>query len=143
MKKCVELQVGTKLRTGHLLSRATIGDVQWHGIAIDILLGSVVVGLALAVAGTVVTYWSAGRRASGPEVSALTEATAERYLPSGIGSWELARGKLRMDPVYVQVLLDGRLPASGTLLDLGCGQGLMLALWVARRLASLPSAAAL
>src|SRR6185295_18214999 len=43
----LELQVGTKLRTGHLLSRATIGDVQWHGIAIDILLGSVVVGLAL------------------------------------------------------------------------------------------------
>ena len=38
-----------------------------------------------------------------------------------------------MDPVYLQVLRDGRLPSSGVLMDLGCGQGLMLALLATAR----------
>jgi hypothetical protein len=39
-----------------------------------------------------------------------------------------ARAKLRRDPVYLAVLRGGWLPDRGTLLDLGCGRGLLLAL---------------
>jgi uncharacterized protein (DUF2062 family)/trans-aconitate methyltransferase len=128
----LEIQVGTWLRTGQFLSASTIGDVRLRGLAVDILLGSLVVGAILGVAGFLVTYWGSGRRTR-PEETALVEAAAERYLARGVLAWEMARNKLRLDPVYLQVLKDGRLPERGLLLDLGCGPGLMLALIVAAR----------
>jgi uncharacterized protein (DUF2062 family)/trans-aconitate methyltransferase len=124
----LEIQVGSWLRTGHVLTAARLHEVRLQGLAIDILLGSVVVGLGLAVAGTLLTYWGSGARRGSPEEARLVAAAAERYLSAGIGAWEFARSKLRFDPVYLQVLRDGRLPARGRLMDLGCGQGLMLAL---------------
>lgn len=39
-----------------------------------------------------------------------------------------ARSKLRFDPVYLALLRHGLLPHEGTLLDLGCGQGVLLSL---------------
>ena len=49
-----------------------------------------------------------------------------------ITAWEFARGKLRHDPVYRATLaeLDA---ATGTLVDVGCGQGLTLAVLVEAR----------
>ncbi len=129
----LEIQVGTWLRTGHLLSAARIDQVRLQGLAIDLLLGSAVVGLVLGVAGTLLTYWSTGGPRSEPEVAALLDAAAERYLTAGCTAWEFARSKLRLDPVYLQVLKDGRLPSTGILMDLGCGQGFMLALIAAAR----------
>jgi SAM-dependent methyltransferase len=52
----------------------------------------------------------------------------ERYRPAGRIAYHFARGKLRGDPVYRAVLEGGLLPRAGTLLDLGCGGGLFLAL---------------
>jgi SAM-dependent methyltransferase len=127
-----EVQTGTWLRTGRFLTAARLDEVRLQGLAIDILIGSVVIGLTLAVAGTLLTYWGAGGR-SDPERTALVDAAAERYLTAGCAAWEFARSKLRMDPVYLDVLLGGRLPRSGVLYDLGCGQGLMLALIAAAR----------
>jgi SAM-dependent methyltransferase len=124
----LEIQVGSWLRTGHVLTVARLHEVRLQGLAIDILLGSVVVGLSLAAAGTALTYWGSGARRGSPEETRLVVAAAERYLSVGIGAWEFARSKLRFDPVYLQVLRDGRLPQRGRLMDLGCGQGLMLAL---------------
>ena len=124
----LEIQVGTWLRSGQFLSAARLDEVRLQGLAIDILLGSAVVGSVLAVAGTLLTYWGSGARRGEPQETALVAAAAERYLAAGITAWEFARGKLRGDPVYLQVLRDGRLPPHGTLIDLGCGQGLMLAL---------------
>jgi uncharacterized protein (DUF2062 family) len=124
----LEIQVGTWLRTGHFLSVATLHEVRLLGLAVDVLIGSVVVGAVFFVLGFLLTYWATGGRGSDPEEAELVAATADRYLPLGITAWEFARAKLRMDPVYLQVLRDGRLPARGVLLDLGCGQGLMLAL---------------
>ena len=124
----LEIQIGSWLRTGHVLNAARLQEVRLQGLAIDILLGSVVVGLTLAVAGTLLTYSGSGARRGPPEEARLVAAAAERYLPAGIGAWEFARSKMRFDPVYLQVLRDGRLPARGRLMDLGCGQGLMLSL---------------
>ncbi len=58
----------------------------------------------------------------------IAQAAARRYRPHGITAWQFARGKLRGDPVYRAVLAGPWLSRGGTLIDLGCGQGLMLAL---------------
>ena len=59
--------------------------------------------------------------------AAVTAACA-RYRSSGRVAYHFARGKLRGDPVYRAVLETGLVPNGGTLLDLGCGGGLLLTL---------------
>jgi uncharacterized protein (DUF2062 family)/trans-aconitate methyltransferase len=127
-----EFAVGAWLRTGHI-STSDLQALRWHGIALDLLVGSVVIGVVLATIGGVLTYWTVASGAADRETTALVDATAERYLPSGIGAWELARGKMRMDPVYLRIVRNGRLPSSGRVLDLGCGPGYLLALLATAR----------
>ena len=68
-----------------------------------------------------------------PMFADLVRRTSDRYLGGSVTAWEFARGKLRMDPVYRAMLSPDLLPPGGTLLDIGCGQGLMLALLVEAR----------
>ena len=63
-----------------------------------------------------------------PWFVALVRRAADRYVSTSITAWEFARGKLRGDPLYRTVLTECTLPSGGTLVDVGCGQGLMLAL---------------
>lgn len=63
--------------------------------------------------------------------SVLLDAAASLYQDRS--ARQFARNKLRFDPVFIFLLRGGRLPGSGTLLDLGCGQGLLLALLLASR----------
>jgi uncharacterized protein (DUF2062 family)/SAM-dependent methyltransferase len=123
-----EIQIGSWLRTGHVYSTATLAEVQLRGLALDVLIGSVVVGLTLSVTGAIVTYALMSGRGRDPHAVRLVNAAAERYLTIGLSTWEFAHSKLEMDDVYLGVLRDGVLPASGVLYDLGCGQGLMLTL---------------
>ncbi|MGH8632458.1 MAG: class I SAM-dependent methyltransferase [Burkholderiales bacterium] len=58
----------------------------------------------------------------------LIEATAARYLPAGRYAYHYARGKLQRDPVYFSLLEHGLIPDQARVLDLGCGQGILLAL---------------
>jgi SAM-dependent methyltransferase len=60
--------------------------------------------------------------------STLARRAAQRYAAAGRTEMHFAHGKMTMDPVYEAALRDGVLPARGTFLDIGCGQGLMLAL---------------
>jgi SAM-dependent methyltransferase len=55
------------------------------------------------------------------------EAAAGRYAGSGRFHQGFVRGKLRGDPVYGTLVHGGFLPESGTLVDLGCGRGILLA----------------
>lgn len=64
---------------------------------------------------------------------ALLDAAARPYFGSNAPAGRFARNKLRFDPVFFTLLQRGCLPDRGTLLDLGCGQGLLLALLVAAR----------
>jgi hypothetical protein len=75
----------------------------------------------------------ARRRSLDPTVRRLVDEAATRYLGVSRTTSEFARGKLRRDPVYVAVLERNILPNKGTIVDCGCGPGLMLALIASAR----------
>lgn len=135
-----ELQIGSWLRRGEFHA-ATIGAIRKAGIGTittDLVLGSLVLGAALAV----LAAWATHRAVRGDRQDRwfvdLVRRAADRYAGVGITAWEFARGKLRHDPVYRAAVAHGLLGTgtagpggavtSGTLVDVGCGQGLMLAL---------------
>jgi SAM-dependent methyltransferase len=63
-----------------------------------------------------------------PEARRLFEAATQPYRRAGRFAWHFARGKLRHDPAFFSLLRRGLLPDHGILLDLGCGQAVLLSL---------------
>jgi uncharacterized protein (DUF2062 family)/2-polyprenyl-3-methyl-5-hydroxy-6-metoxy-1,4-benzoquinol methylase len=140
-----ELQAGSYLRRGRFQA-LTVDAVRAAGVTtlgLDLLLGSVVVGAALAALAAWGTYATLGRRRDDPHFVELVRRAADRYVGMSITAWEFARGKLRNDPVYRAAIAEGLLAAppldsqaagsappqhDSALTDVGCGQGLMLAL---------------
>lgn len=138
----LEIQTGAWVRRGRV-HPATIETMQTVSVATmgaDLLVGSLVVGVAIGGVMGGVTYLMARRHDPDSAFADLVRRAADRYVSSGIVAWEFARGKLRGDPVYRAIactgLLDppqapgGRPPGGGTLLDVGCGMGLTLALLI-------------
>jgi SAM-dependent methyltransferase len=68
-----------------------------------------------------------------PSAKRLLERATLPYKPCGRFAWHFARGKLRHDPYFLGMIESGLLPRDGRLLDVGCGQGLLLALVCAAR----------
>lgn len=130
-----EIQVGRWLRGGGPLPvrPAELRRLDPWQFGVDLLVGSLVVGVALALPLALFTWRAAQARRRTPAIHDLIEETARRYLESGMFHWEFARGKLRRDPVYLQLLKQGLLPDEGRLLDLGCGRGILLSLLVTAR----------
>ena len=62
-------------------------------------------------------------------VAELIDTASEPYRASGRFAYYWARNKLRQDPVFTQILARGLLANRASILDLGCGQGL-LAAWL-------------
>ncbi|MBP2302033.1 class I SAM-dependent methyltransferase [Azospirillum picis] len=58
----------------------------------------------------------------------LVETAALPYRHCGRYAWHFAKGKLKGDPVFRHLLRRPLLPGAGRLLDLGCGQGVLMAL---------------
>src|SRR4051812_10288822 len=132
-----ELQVGAWTRREAVLdlTLATVRQIPPWTFAVDLLVGSAVVGSILGLATAVATYATGGMRRGSDPLAALWQRASDPYLESGITAWEFARGKLRGDPVYCTLLTGAGLASGGTLVDLGCGQGLALSvLSVAREL---------
>ena len=59
---------------------------------------------------------------------ALLDRAAAPYRRAGLHPWLFARGKLKGDPVFAELLRLGLIPSRAQVLDLGCGQGLLAAL---------------
>lgn len=109
-------------------------------------LGSVLLGLALALVGGVVTWASTTRRrrreraerAADPYLQAV-QSVARRYLPLGRFAHGYVRSKLVSDPVYRALV--PRIPAAARVLDVGAGRGqlalLLAALGPARAVSGL------
>jgi uncharacterized protein (DUF2062 family) len=126
-----ELEAGAWLRRGsfHALSVETVRTIDPWSFGADLIVGSVAIGGGLGVLLGVATYALA--RSAGDEWFAeVVRRASDRYIATSVTAWEFARGKLRGDPLYRTVLVDGSLPSGGTLVDVGCGQGLMLAILV-------------
>lgn len=124
-----EVQTGAVVRRGHMLELSwdMLGRDRIWSFGTDLVVGSVVIGVLVGAVGAFVTY-AARRPAWDPFLQMLVRRAADRYLDSGITAWEFARGKLSGDPVYARLLGSEVPAATGTLLDVGCGQGLSLAL---------------
>lgn len=58
----------------------------------------------------------------------LIDAAASLYQAVGPFPFHFARGKLRHDPVFLTLVKSGLIKNGMTVLDLGCGQGLLFAL---------------
>ena len=130
-----ELEIGRRLR-GESYLRIHLHDLRelgWRQAGIDLTLGTVVIGGLVAALLGAFTLWTARKRQLNPEIAALLEEAARRYLDTGLLHWEFVRGKLRHDPLYFNLLRQGFLPAEGLLLDLGCGRGIAFALILAGR----------
>ena len=126
-----EVQAGAWLRRGSF-HPLTLQEIKTTGVAelgMDLLVGSVFVGGVLASLAAAGTY--AAVRSSGLDrhFAELVRRAADRYAGASITAWEFARGKLRGDPIYRATLSADVLHArAGCSLDVGCGQGLTLAL---------------
>jgi uncharacterized protein (DUF2062 family)/SAM-dependent methyltransferase len=130
-----EVQIGRGLRTGspYAFSLDVFRTFNVWYFGVDLVVGSLVVGAVLGIATASVTYTLVRRYGTDPAVARLFGAAADRYVESGAFAWESTNGKLRLDPVYREVLRRGMLPDGGTLYDLGCGRRLMLALLASAR----------
>ncbi len=125
-----ELQTGALARRGqlHALTLDAARTIDPWSFGADLLVGSAIVGGVLALLTGSATYLLARAGTDAPWFAELVRRASDRYVSSSITAWEFARGKLRGDPVYRVVLEKCSLPPGGTLVDVGCGQGLMLAL---------------
>jgi SAM-dependent methyltransferase len=130
-----ELQIGSWVRRGHAypISFDAIGSLNYWLAAQDLVIGSLILGTLLGGFFGFLTFLTLGRSMRDPVFNALVKVASDRYLVSGITAWEFARAKLRNDPVYRQVVTGGLIAPDSRVMDVGCGQGLLLALVAAAR----------
>ena len=67
------------------------------------------------------------------EYRALVAAAARLYVAAGRHPYYFARGKLGHDPVFPELLSRGIVREDARILDLGCGQGVLGALFLSAR----------
>jgi SAM-dependent methyltransferase len=127
----VEAQVGAWIRRDeiHHFTIESLRSTSLSTVGLDLAVGSLVVGAVLGTGAALLTQLSSrANRGSNPAFEAVAREAAGRYLNFSITAWEVARAKLGADPVYRAALLGGLLPAGASVLDVGCGRGLMLSL---------------
>ncbi len=126
-----EVQVGALVRTGrlHPIALTELRRLSLWDFGLELVVGSLVVGAVVAAVGGTAVWFVLRRGAHrDPFVRQLIEDAARPYLRSGFQHWEFVRSKLRWDPVFLHLVRSGGLPDRGTLVDLGCGRGVLLSL---------------
>lgn len=135
----LEIGIGSWILEGDWpeLSLAEIANVRLMDLAVQLAIGSVVLGFVLgAILGLIALLIGLRWKRHTFEDTLANEAS-KRYTRTTILSWEAARARFRRDPIYRRLLACGTLRSGGRILDLGCGRGLLL-VWMlaAERLAS-------
>jgi SAM-dependent methyltransferase len=126
-----EVQTGAWIRRGsvHALTAETLQTTGLRVFLGDLVIGSLIVGGALACLAAWATFAVVRSNPIDRPFVDLVRRASDRYVGTSITAWEFARGKLRHDPIYRAAIRERLLPAAGgTLVDVGCGQGLTLAL---------------
>ncbi len=125
-----EVQLGAWLRRGvwQTLTSETATRTGLTVLGLDAITGSLVIGGVIGTGMAAATYAMSRGSADDEAFLSLVRKTSDRYIAASVTGWEFARGKLRSDPIYRATVCDMRLPSGGTLVDIGCGQGLTLAL---------------
>jgi uncharacterized protein (DUF2062 family) len=125
-----ELQMGAWVRRGafHPLTLDAAKTTTLSVFGIDILIGSLILGGTLGAILAGLTYALMRGNAADAWFLDLVREASDRYMTASIAAWEFARGKLRGDPIYRATVSGALLPSGGTLIDIGCGGGLSLAL---------------
>lgn len=131
----IEFAVGRWLLAGRLptLSFQEVSGLGLKELGLSLLLGSVVVGLILGALLGVMALWIGLRKKEPSFKKKLIDTVSRRYVNTGIFNWEFVRAKLSYDGVYELILRRGLLPRQGTIVDLGCGRGLLFSLLAAAR----------
>ena len=126
----IEIQAGAWLRRGsfHPLDPRAIMATPPSVFGLDLLAGALFVGAVLGSLLTAATYGALRGSDRTGAFAELVRRASDRYLDTSVLAWEFARSKLHHDPVYRAALRLDVIGTGGTLVDIGCGQGLMLAL---------------
>ena len=128
-----------ELELGHFVLHGTMmpltlqaaREASLWGLGADLALGALLLSAAAGLLLGLLTFaWLHATRLP-PRVGALIESAARPYVRAGMRHWEFVRGKLRWDPVFLALLKGGVIPSGGTLLDVGCGRGILLSLLAA------------
>ncbi len=122
-----EVQLGHRVLHGGWLA-VTLADVETLGalgIFTDLLIGSVVLGVALGgVLG--VASWLIARAGGHHETyHEIVDAVVVRFVNVSIRDAEAARARLLGDPIYPFLIDEDVLGTGARVLDLGCGRGLI------------------
>jgi uncharacterized protein (DUF2062 family)/SAM-dependent methyltransferase len=125
-----ELQVGAWIRRQdfHDLTLQAVRSTSPWVFGADVVVGSLVTGILLGTGIGLTTWLTTHSDSRDPVFGAVMRRASDRYVSTSITAWEFARGKMRGDPLYRTVLMAHVLPSGGVLVDVGCGQGLVLAL---------------
>jgi len=125
-----EIQMGAWFRRGsfHALTLSAMTTTSPAVFGVDLLIGTPFVGGVLAALAAAATYATLREPGADRHFIELVRGAADRYVGTSITAWEFARNKLQHDPVYRATLGADFVGSGGTLIDIGCGQGLTLAL---------------
>ncbi|MEO7274820.1 MAG: DUF2062 domain-containing protein [Vicinamibacterales bacterium] len=127
-----EIQTGALARRGELqsLTLTAVKQIDPWTFGGDLVVGSLIVGSVLGLSLGGATYALTRNPGGDPLFADLVRRASDRFVAASIVAWEFARGKLSGDPLYRAVVMGGVLPPGPgrSLVDVGCGSGLALAL---------------